>query len=180
MLRGVLLAVLAALLAAGGHRAAGGELPELPTLLILLPLLAGLCTAVAERTRSLFGLLAVLGFAQVGLHGLIDLLHSAHPVGDHSVGDHSVGAPATAGPPTVAMILGHAVATVLTAVAVRHADRALELLAALLRRVVPRRPVRFVVDRPCIVLVGPAPDEPTPTARALAACLQRRGPPVWC
>ncbi|OLT10512.1 hypothetical protein BJF78_28730 [Pseudonocardia sp. CNS-139] len=167
-MRAAVLAGLSALLTAAGHTAGGGAVPDLDVLVVLLPLLAGLFTTVAGRSRGPLATVAVLGAGQLALHQLMDLLHPAH---------HPVAGPALAGWRMVAM---HAVATLVLAVLVRHADRAAAALAAALGRVVRRRLVPPPADRP--LPVRPVPDLAIPLrlGRALAAAQPRRGPPVRC
>jgi hypothetical protein len=78
------------------------------------------------------------------------------------------------------MLAMHAVATLLTAVALQFADRGLAAVSDALRRAVPRRPVPPVVERPLAVLAVPSDDVPSTACRILAATHVRRGPPVCC
>lgn len=160
MLRGAVLAGLSALLAAAGHAAAGGTLPDLAVLLPVLPLLAWTFTGAASRCHGLVGTLAVLAVGQFVLHNAIELLHPSH-----------------AGP---SMLTVHAAATVVTALAVRHADRGAAALTAALGRVLPRRLVPPPADRPLRTLAVPGPALPAQIARAFAVAHARRGPPVAC
>ena len=168
VVRGGALAGLSTLLTAVGHGAGGGTLPDLTVLVVLFPLLAALCTSVAKRCRRLAPTVAVLGAGQLALHQFLELLHPTH---------------AAAGPalaPGAQMIAMHAVATLVTAVALRHADRAVAGLVAALRRVLPRRLDPPPADRPLPVLVVPGPAVPARLARAFAVAHSRRGPPVEC
>ena len=167
-LRAAVLAGLAALITAAGHTAGGGTVPELGVLVVLLPLLAGLFSTVAGRCRGTVATIAVLGAGQLALHHLMELLHPSH---------HTTGAGAVAG---WRMFVAHAVATLVLAVALRFADRAVAALAAALGRVVRRRLIPLPADRP--LPARPVPDlaGPARLARALAAAHPRRGPPVGC
>ena len=69
--RGAALAVLSALLTTIGHAAAGGGLPDVSLLVVLLPLLTGAFVALAERTRGLVATVAVLGAGQLVLHTML-------------------------------------------------------------------------------------------------------------
>jgi hypothetical protein len=158
------VALLCALLTATGHVAGGGRLPDAALLVVLLPLLAGLVTALAGSAATLPRAVAVLGAGQLGLHHLLELLH---PV------PH-----AATGAGTGAMLAGHAAATLVTALALRHADAGVAAVAAALRRVVARRLPPPPADRPLPVLAVPGPAVPLRLARALAAAVVRRGPPV--
>lgn len=160
-LRGVTLTLLVALLTAIGHDAAGGSLPDLSMLVILLPLLAGAFVALAERTRGFSATVAVLAAGQLVMHlGLATL----HP----SAADYT-------GP----MLALHGLLTLGTAVAVRYADAAVLAVVAVLRRVVPRRLVPPPADRPLPARPLPPLDLPAHRARLLTVADIRRGPPVW-
>jgi hypothetical protein len=161
------MAGLSALLAAVGHAAAGGAVPDLAVLVLLLPLLAWAFTGVASRCRGLAGTVAVLAAGQLVLHNGIELLHPTH-------------APLPTAAPGTQMLAMHAVATLVTALAVRHADRGAAALAAALRRVLPRRLVPPPADRPLPVLAVSGPEVPARLARAFAVAHARRGPPVAC
>jgi hypothetical protein len=158
--RGAVLAGLSALLAAVGHAAAGGTVPDMAVLVPVLPLLAWTFTGAASRCQSLLGTAAVLAVGQFVLHTAIEVVHASHT-----------------GPP---MLAGHAVATVVTALAMRHADRGAAALTAALRRVLPRRLVPPPADRPLPTLAVPGPAIPARLARAFAVAHVRRGPPVAC
>lgn len=165
-LRGCALALLSALLTAAGHAAGGGSLLDLALLVVLLPLLCGVFGSVADRAAGPVGVVAVLAAGQLALHHLLELLHPAH---------HA--APALLG--TAGMLTMHGAATVVIAVAVRHADAAVGAVCAVLRRVLPRRPVPPPAHRPLTVPVPAAPAAGRRLAGALSAASVRRGPPVW-
>ena len=168
LLRGWALAGFSTLLTAVGHTAGGGTVPDLAVLVVLFPLLAGLFTSIAQRCGGLARTAAVLGAGQLALHQLMDLLHPAHQAVD----------PALA--PGAQMFAMHAVVTLVTAAALRHADRAVAGLVAALRRVLPRRLSPPPADRPLPVLAVPSPAVPARLARAFAVVHSRRGPPVGC
>lgn len=164
VLRGSALAGLSALLTACGHVAGGGTVPDLAVLTALLPLLAGLMIGIAERCRGPVTTVATLAAGQVWLHALMTVLHH-----------HPHAADAAPGP---VMLGGHAVATVLTAALLRHADAVLTALARALRGALPRP-----VPAPPVAAPPPAhavPDLAVParTARLLLAAHALRGPPV--
>jgi hypothetical protein len=167
-LRGAVLAALCTLIAAVGHTAGGGSVPDLGVLVVLSPLLAGMFTAVAQRCHGPAGTIAVLGAGQLALHHLMELLHPAHHMTEPAV------------PAGWRMVAMHAVATLVTAVALRYTDRALSGLTAALRRVVRRRLAPLPADRPLLVLATPDLALPARLARALAAANITRGPPVGC
>lgn len=169
LLRAAVLAVVTTVLTAVGHLAGGGSLPDVTVLVVLLPLLAGVVSTLAERLRGTAGTLAVLATGQLALHHLIELLNPTHAA-------HHLAGPGTS---SGTMLATHAAATLLTAAALRYADRAIEAVGAALGRVLPRRPPALCADRPLAT-------RPTPVAvslrlaGALAAAQLRRGPPVGC
>lgn len=160
-LRGVTLTLLVALLTSIGHAAAGGGLPDVSLLIVLMPLLASALVALAERTRSLVATIAVLGAGQLLMHTALVALHPM-PAGEGW-----------------SMLGAHALVTLTTAVAVRNADVAMHAVAAVLRRVVPRRLTPPPADRPLPTRAVPALDLPARRARLLTVADVRRGPPVW-
>lgn len=174
-------------LACGAHLLGGGSLPD-PVVLAALAAFAQLaCTAIAPWT-SLPALLAVLGGGQLVLHHVFAATTAVQgcapaPAGHH----HGVleTAPACSpvahahGEPGV-MLAAHAVATVVSAVLLRHGDRALLALArfARLRLVsVPLRPVPVSPRRPRGVPPVAAAARPVP--RIDVDSVGRRGPPAW-
>ena len=159
-LRGVALAALSALLTTIGHAAAGGGLPDVSVLVVVVPLLTAAFVAVAERTEGLPATLVVLGTGQLVLHLTLAALHPM-PAADGML-----------------MLACHAVITLVTAVAIRYADAAVLAIAAVLRRVVPRRLTPPRADRPLPTRAVPAPDLPARRARMLTVADVRRGPPV--
>lgn len=159
------LALLSALLTAAGHAAAGGALPDLALLVVLLPLLCGALVTVADRATGVVGLLGVLAAGQFLLHHLLELLHPAHTA-----------APALLGP--AGMWVMHGAATLVVAGAVRHAETAVDAVRA--AWVLPRRPAPLPARRPLAVPVPAAPATGLRLAGALAAARLRRGPPLGC
>lgn len=166
--RGCALATLSAVLTAAGHVAGGGAFGDLTLLVVLLPLLAMAFTSAAGACRSAAGTVVVLGAGQVALHQAMVLLHPPH----HSGGGAALG--------TTAMFGMHAAVTLVTAVALWHADRAVSALVDALRRVLPRRPTPLPARRPLRTTVLPVHDATTLRAAVLATSVPRRGPPVTC
>jgi hypothetical protein len=164
-LRGLVMAGLSTLLIAVGHVLAGGPVPDLAVLLVLFPLLTAAVVGLAERCRSTAGTLATLAGGQYALHLLLGLLHP-HPM------------PHAAPGPWV-MLAFHASATLVVAVLLRNADRAVDAAGAALRRVLRRRPFLPPADGPLrpLRIAGPAEQM---RRLALAAVPTRRGPPVEC
>jgi hypothetical protein len=162
ILRGAVLAGLSTLLTALGHLAGGGTLPDLGLLVVLFPLLALAVMSTAERARGTVGTLLVLGGGQLVLHELLVVLGHGH-------------AGTTAGAQMLAM---HAVATLLTGLLLRDADRLLTALARALGRILPRRPSPLAADAPLRTLAVPADGVTGHVCRAAVGAVLRRGPPA--
>lgn len=168
VLRSAMLAGVSALLTVVGHTAAGGSVPDLAMLVVLLPALAGLLTGLARHCRSVPATIAVLGAGQFVLHHFMELQHP---------GLHATAPLLPSGTQMLAM---HAAITVAMAVALAHADRAVMSLRNAWSRVLPHRLSPLPADRPLPVLAVPGPAIPVRLARAHAVCHVRRGPPVGC
>jgi hypothetical protein len=166
--RGSLLGGLTTLLTATGHIVGGASVQHLSPLVVLVPLLVTVLVAVADRCRGIVAVLTTLGVGQAVLHQLLTVL-AAH--------DHAVG---TAALPGAAMVTAHAVATLVTAVVVSHADTAVAALVATLRRVLPHRTRPAVVDVAPPTRPMPSADVPLLAALGLVAGHSRRGPPATC
>lgn len=164
LLRGLVTAGLSTLLIAVGHVLGGGAAPDLALLAVLFPLLTGAVVGLADRCRSMAATLATLAGGQYALHLLLGLLH---PHGS------------ALGPSAATMVALHAVSTVVVAVLLHHADRALVAVHEALRRVLPRRPFVPPADAPLPSFLATC-DDPLPRRLALAAVPARRGPPVGC
>lgn len=165
--RGVLLAALATLLTGVGHVAGGGALPALTPLAVLVPLLATVLVAVAERCRGLLAVAVALGGGQAALHVLLTVLGGPHGPGGGAV-------------PGVAMLAGHAVATLVLAPVVCAADGAVTGLLVALCRVPARRRTPPAVAVPVPVRPVPADDVAPLAAADRWADRARRGPPLPC
>ena len=164
-MRGGLLAALATLLTTVGHLVGGGSLEQLSPLAVLVPMLATVLVALAERCRGLVAVLAVLGAGQVALHYLLVLL-TAH--------GHSATMPA------LSMVAAHAVATLALAPVVCSADAAVTGLVGALRRILPRRVRVPAVEVPLPTRAVPDADVPLLASVGLVAAHARRGPPIAC
>jgi hypothetical protein len=163
--RGVLLAVLATLLTAVGHLAGGGSLEQLSPLAVLVPMLATVLVALAERCRSVVGVLLALGAGQAVLHYLLAIL-TAH-------GHH-------AAVPALSMVAAHAVATLVLAPVVCCADAAVAGLVGALYRLLPRRLRVRAVEVPLPTRAVPDADAALLPCAGLVAAHARRGPPLAC
>lgn len=160
--RGVLLAGCSAALTVSAHTFADGHLPQLATTVLLTVLIGWISTAAAERTRGFGGILLVLGSAQLVSHLVLGEL-SGHPGGG------------------VAMLASHAVATVLTALVLAHAESMLAKGVAALRLLLPSV---WLSDPPPRVAVAVATARPAGDGHVIEVLLRRvhrrRGPPQRC
>ncbi|MFJ6670447.1 hypothetical protein ACIQMJ_04985 [Actinosynnema sp. NPDC091369] len=161
--RAVLLAVTSAALSATAHGAAGGSVTEFAPALPLTLLVAFAGTALAERGRRPWSVLATLGVAQLGQHALLTLGH------------HAADGPGLGFSPT-AMTAAHVVAALLTGLLLARADAVLHALADAVARLLPLPPVPAT---PAGALWSPTPSS---SGNALVDVLLRRvhgrrGPP---
>jgi hypothetical protein len=108
-LRSALVALSTTVIAVAAHRAGHGTAPPLLALVPVVLAAWGVAYALAGRRVSRRELLALLGGAQLGIHGLS--VYLAGPV-HHDPGDASL-----------PMVLAHAAATVLTALLLEHGER---------------------------------------------------------
>lgn len=180
-------------LAAGGHLAGGGRLPE-PAIVTALCAVAMIPVAVLTRARLSFPALAgLLGIGQLWLHWSFGALSSGAPAslqarmaeGHQGHPGHSAAAMAPAMPdPSMAgsaadmggaMFAAHALATLGTALLLAHSERALSALASWLRPLVqlpqPSAATPLRVPGPCAVNLV------LPKARVGLRLPARRGPP---
>ncbi|MFD0200088.1 MULTISPECIES: hypothetical protein [Saccharothrix] len=161
--RTALLAVTSAALSITAHGAVGGSVTEFAPALPLTLLVAFAGTAMADRGRRPWTVLATLGVAQVGQHALLNLGH------------HAADGPGLGFSPT-AMTAAHVVAALLTGLLLARADAVLQALAGAVTRLMPPPLVPVV---PAGALWSPTPSA---TANALVDVLLRRvhgrrGPP---
>ncbi|WP_459385863.1 hypothetical protein [Arthrobacter humicola] len=180
-------------LAAGGHLAGGGRLPE-PAIVTALCAVAMVPVAVLTRVRLSFPALAgLLGVGQLWLHWSFGALSSGAPAalqtrmaaGHPGHPGHSAAAIAPAMPdPSMAvsaadmggaMFAAHAMATLGTALLLARSERALSALVSWLRPLVqlpqPSAATPLRVPGPCAVNLV------LPKARAGLRLPTRRGPP---
>lgn len=162
-LRGLLLTGLSGLLATLAHLLGGGPLPDVALLAVPLPLLAWAMIAVADRCAGLLSTGAVIQGGQLGLHQLMSLLHD-HPVATSSI----------------RMLACQGVATALTVIALRYADRGIAAVRAALRRVLPRVLRRPLPRQQTVPSTVHAPEILARLQRLLLGLLARRGPPARC
>jgi hypothetical protein len=157
--RGVLLAVSNGGLAITAHALANHGLPDTSLTLVLTGFVGWIGAALAERTKGKLGVVSVLVTAQIGMHVVLSGL----------MGDLV---------PSAGMVLAHAVATLVTAFLLAHAEAMLLAAASSLLVLLP------VVWRPAPVPAGVA-GVPVPCAAdgsllsvLLCRVHGRRGPPA--
>lgn len=165
--RGTVLAAVNAVLAVAAHVAGGGGAPD-RVLTVLISLgVAAAGTALADRRRGPFALLAAVAVTQVVLHLLLGALSGPH-------------ATAAAAPAVAVMPAAHAAAVLVTAALLAGAESALFVVAGALGRIVGGLPLLIPAPRDDRRVVA------LPVATALPAALQRllclvtplRGPPL--
>lgn len=177
--RGATAAASATFVAAFSHTIAGGRPPSAFGVAVSLVLSVALCTMLTGRTVALWRLVVSVGVSQFLFHGLFSGLGTPVPAA-HEMAAMGVDAAAPAHHNTPAMWLAHALAAVITILALRYAgstfwgvaDTARLLLARLVSVVVP---------------VTPGPHPRTPAVGSsflprdlslLLSPMRHRGPPM--
>ena len=120
----------------------------------------GVVTFRVPNEDDTAGTVGVLGGGQLVLHATLSALHPMAADGERP------------------MLVVHVLITLVTAVAVRYADAAVLAVAAVLRRVLPRRLTPLPADRPLPTRPAAPLHLPARRARRLAVACVRRGPPV--
>lgn len=168
LVRGLLVAVWGAGLAATGHVLEGGGVPGRPAVLLLVLLAAAACTALSDREWSFGRLLVALGGVEL-------LVHLAMAAG-HGAAASPSGLTA-AGPSGWTMLGAHAAAALLSAWGLRHGESLYwRVCDHLNRRPLPRVRSGPVVGSPPL-LAHREPVTPTSVLH-LRDALSRRGPPA--
>jgi hypothetical protein len=161
--RGWLAALFSTTVAAASHTLAGGNSPSAVSLVVALAFAGVACIALTGTTLSLIRLMASVALSQLAFHVLFSTIGTSTGAAARFTGsahDHSatltLGADAGSG--AVAhhadgwMWLGHAVAAVLTIVALRYGESAFWRLAAIallfVRTLFARIPAVPLVPRP--------------------------------
>lgn len=166
-LRGTVLALVNAALAAAAHAAAGGGVPDGARTVLLTIGVATVGTALADRRRGPLAMLTAVAVTQVVLHLLLE-----------NLGGHHMVAPA----PSVGvdMTVAHAVAALVTAALLAGAESTVFAMADVLRRVAGTLPTIPPVRIP--VARRPPPPVTVPLPAVLRELLCRvtphRGPPA--
>lgn len=164
LLRGGAFALVATQLAALGHAAGGGSLPDPAMLLTVAVFVGGAVTALATRRRSWLQICGVLAASQLLFH--VAFLVTAHHSGPVDAGR---------------MLAFHAVAAVLATWVLAGGESALFRLYDALRRALVAAPVRAVVSLApsWTVLISYGSGLRLLCDGALTA-YRRRGPPSVC
>jgi hypothetical protein len=161
--RAVLLGVTSAALSVTAHGAAGGSVTEFAPALPLTLLVAFAGTALAERGRRPWTILAALGVAQLGQHALLTLGH------------HAADGPGLGFSPT-AMTAAHVVAALLTGLLLARADAALHAVVDAVARLLPP-PLTPVVPAGALWSSTPSAVPDALVGVLLRRVHGRRGPP---
>lgn len=157
--RGLLLAGCSGAITTAAHSLADGQISHVPMTVLLAMLIGWICVGIAEHARGVPGVLLVLGSAQLITHLILDGLSG-----------HSSTSPA--------MIISHAVATLLIAALLAYTEatlsvalRALRLLILVMRWPSPA-PMTSSALRPAVRAAGTLVVEVL-----LHRIHRRRGPP---
>jgi hypothetical protein len=176
--RGWTAASFAIFVAAFSHTIAGGTAPSLFGIAVALVISSTICTMLTGRTVSLWRLLLSVGLSQVLFHWLFSGLGTPIPV-EHSMATMPLDATATHHHPAD-MWLAHAVAAVITIIALRYAGSAFwgvaEVAQLVFARLAPLR-VPVIPTHRAPTFVGEGTFVPRDLALLLSP-MRHRGPPL--
>ncbi|MDN4646442.1 hypothetical protein [Arthrobacter sp. PsM3] len=191
LVRGWIGAVVATSIASGSHFLAGGNVPELPLLLLTLALSGLVCTALTGRGLSLWRLSAGVALSQGLFHWVFSGAAAPHvagaPAGGHlthsSLLEPAAGTvfPPAADHTSPLMWLGHAVAAILTVAILRRGEVAVvRMVLAMGLRVRAILPLFLPLPvRPATVaLPSTRPVKPLRNLGAPLLVMRHRGPPL--
>ncbi|HEV7948490.1 MAG TPA: hypothetical protein VGP24_01860 [Glaciihabitans sp.] len=193
VLRGTLGAAFALFVAALSHVAGGGALPSPAALALAFALASLLCIALSGRALSLWRTAASVGASQALFHGLFSGLtggvsvlpgSSAGHAGHSSTTSVLVDSAAhTASTHSPAMWLAHAVAAIITIIALRYADTALHTVREAAHLVFGITasllvPVHVCQDAPRVRIGSTKAVRPKDLS-VLFSALRHRGPPAF-
>jgi hypothetical protein len=159
--RSVAFAVSAVSLSLGAHATAGGDVPDVP-LLLLVALVDAASSTLARRPRGPVATAVALLSAQVVLHGAFMFAapdHAAHA-------GHL---------PSLPMVVAHGIAAFVLAVLLSHGERLITHVARVLLPVALLRPFRPLLATRLVVAVPS--DVPPLRLAATLHDISRRGPP---
>ncbi|MDQ1176457.1 hypothetical protein [Microbacterium sp. SORGH_AS_0421] len=182
--RGMAAAAVATFVATLSHAAVSAERPPFVNIVLALCLAAPLCVMLAGRAMSWTRLSLAVVLSQALFHALLvlDLQGGFVPAGHHATtslfsaaGGHSALAHASESP---WMWAAHAVAALVTVVALGRGERAMQVIARFFVAVLSvLRPFRGLSPLTDAVLSAPAPLLLT-TAMTVLSSMRRRGPPL--
>lgn len=182
--RGMAAAAVATFVATLSHAAVSAERPPFVNIVLALCLAAPLCVMLAGRAMSWTRLSLAVVLSQALFHALLvlDLQGGFVPAGHHATtsllsaaGGHSASAHASESP---WMWAAHAVAALVTVVALGRGERAVQVIARFFVAVLSvLRPFRGLSPRTDAVLSAPAPLLLT-TAMTVLSSMRHRGPPL--
>jgi len=186
--RGGAAASVATFVALLSHVSGGGEVPGAFGVVVPLALSFVVCTALAGRRLSTWRLAVAVAVSQVLFHSLFvlgsyDLAAAAHVHGP-ALPVLTGGSALPAITPDAAMWAGHAVAALLTTVALHRGERTLVALRVLAERSVAwlRARVRILAGLPTAPSVrrtaAAVVAAVLPTSALVVSGAQRRGPPL--
>lgn len=181
--RGVAAAAVATFVATLSHAAVGGELPPFANIVLALCLAAPVCVVLAGRALSWGRLALAVVVSQALFHGLLVLdLEGAEVVGGghHATTAFLQASPAhatTAHADSPWMWAAHALAAVVTVLAVGRGEQALRAVARFFVRALRAlRPVRGLGSTDA---APPAPARLSlPRALTVLSTMRHRGPPL--
>ena len=192
--RGWIAAAIAVFVALCSHLLAGGDAPGLPGILLCLAFAGMICVVLAGRTLSTPRLAVAVGLSQFLFHGVFGMLGSAPMsiAGGHPHDAHTMDMSAQPMPLPVPMAaadsgmamptwmwFAHAVAAVITVLALRFGERAFWRLVAL---AAPWVRMLLAFARPVAVHAPPASipaaDVLLPPRLVVLSPQRHRGPPA--
>jgi hypothetical protein len=165
-LRGGLLAVTSSALTITAHGVGGGSVADFGPAVPFTLLIAAAATALADRRRGTWTVLAALFGAQLGQHALLSWVGHRHPAPGMGIGFNSV-----------QMTVAHVLAALLTGLLLARADTALVALAAAVSRLAPRRLTPLAASTPLHMPSTRPSRTDTPIDVLLTRVHRRRGPP---
>ena len=159
--RAGVFAVVAALLAVGGHVIGGGEFPDAAALLSTTAVLGGSVSGLARRRRTASGIFGVLLVSQVAFHLTFVVTGHGHDSFDFS-----------------RMAAFHLVAAALAALVLARGESALFVLLSFLDRVLPSVPLDSPEPATGVSGIRSTRLDAARTGRPGGGSISRRGPPL--
>ncbi len=177
--RGASAAIFATVIAAVSHTIAGGAAPSVFAIVVSLAVSISACVLLAGRTLSISRLSLSVAITQALFHGVFGSLSAPAALGhSHAASAAMAGMGASAAHAN--MWFAHAVAAVITIIALRYGERAfwsLATTASLLVRRVTVAVTAIAIATPRLVPTVGA-QQVTPALGHLLSSLRYRGPPL--